>query len=175
MTATAHHSLYPSFFSSSRVSSHGFDLHAQLNSLGLGIDPINKPIQNPLLSSCSLFGSSTNNTYPTMASLLASSLQQQQKFKEEAAGTTANFRVPYEEEEVTRNNNKNGEVKVEQGPKKLDWNTMNGSNFQNQIIDQQVTSQTDPSLYWNHATSFGGGGANWLDPSLNGPSAHSLI
>lgn len=110
-----------------------------------------------------------------MASLLASSLQQQQKFKEEAAGTTANFRVPYEEEEVTRNNNKNGEVKVEQGPKKLDWNTMNGSNFQNQIIDQQVTSQTDPSLYWNHATSFGGGGANWLDPSLNGPSAHSLI
>ncbi|KAH7837194.1 hypothetical protein Vadar_010842 [Vaccinium darrowii] len=139
MTATAHHSLYPSFFSSARVSSHGFDLQAQLNGLGLGIDPINKPIQNPLLSSYSLFGSSTNNnSYPTMASLLTSSLQQQQKFKEEAAGTTANFRVPYQEEDVTRNNNNNGEVKVEQGPKKLDWNTMNGSNFQNQIIDQQI-------------------------------------
>ncbi|XP_058197772.1 dof zinc finger protein DOF1.4 isoform X1 [Rhododendron vialii] len=169
-----HHHPYPSF--SSRVSSHGFDLQAQLNGLGLGFDPINKPTQNPLLSSYSLFGSSTNG-YPTMASLLASSLQPQ-KFKEEANGA-ANFQgvVPYEDDvqaQMTRKDN--GEVKVEQGPKKQDWNMMSVSNFQNQIIEQ-VSSQTDPSVYWNHATSFGGGGggANWLDPSLNGPSAHSLI
>ncbi|GFZ03035.1 Dof-type zinc finger DNA-binding family protein [Actinidia rufa] len=158
---------YPRF--NSRVSNvesvSGFDLHSQLNNLGLGFYP-NKQIQdhvttsNPLLSSYSMFGS-TSSTSPTMASLLASSLHQH-KFGSNGLKniqeTTTSFQdlVPYEDLQLKME---------DQGQKGLNWNV---ASSQNQI--EQV-SPSDPSFYWN-ATSVG---TAWLDPTISGSSAPSLI
>ncbi|XP_057497541.1 dof zinc finger protein DOF1.4-like isoform X1 [Actinidia eriantha] len=127
---------YPRF--NSRVSNveavSGFDLHSQLNNLGLGFYP-NKEIQdvttsNPLLSSYAMFGS-TSNTSPTMASLLASSLHQH-KFGSNGLKniqeTTSSFQdlVPYEDLQMKME---------DQGPKGLNWNV---SSSQNQIEQLDV-------------------------------------
>ncbi|THF95587.1 hypothetical protein TEA_003718 [Camellia sinensis var. sinensis] len=154
----------------SRVSNvdtvSGFDLQQpppQLNDLGLGFssggrnsDYRNGFNSNSLLSSYSMFGSSTSSNSPTMVSLLASSLQNQKIFSNGFQGL-----VPYEDLQMPGTGEADRvfkEVKME------DWNV----HRQNQI-DQISTS--DPSVYWNATSNIGA----WLDPSNLGSSVPSLI
>nr|AZL19400.1 transcription factor Dof4 [Diospyros kaki] len=185
---------YPRF--NARVSSvdavSGFDVQPQLNALGLGFSSglmandvsntnyqngfnPNKRIQdgvtsNSLLSSYSIFGSSTS---PSMASLLASSLQKQKFISSglKDLREASNFQglMPYEDLQMPGNGEAGTggvlkEAKMEEGQNKLGWNFSS----QNQM-DQQICP-SDPSIYWN-STSAGA----WLDPANIGPSVPSLI
>uniref|UniRef100_A0A5B7AS90 Dof zinc finger protein n=3 Tax=Davidia involucrata TaxID=16924 RepID=A0A5B7AS90_DAVIN len=145
---------YPGFNSSS-----GYDLHPQFNALGsLGFSSglmDSDRSNNSLLSSYPIFGisstCSTTSTSPTMASLIASSLNyQQQKFN-----SFQGLVVPYEEEARK-------EVKVEEEGQsnRLDWNN---------VQMEQMISSSDPSLYWSV------GGAAWLDPANLGSSVPSIL
>ncbi|CAK9181835.1 unnamed protein product [Ilex paraguariensis] len=175
---------YPRF--DSRVSNvdriSGYELQPQLNGVGLGFSSElmaseaynddyrngfnpTKQIQdvmtsNSVLSSFPLFGSSSSTSTSTMASLIASSLQQQ-KFN--------NFQglLPYEHLQITGNGE--GEtvmkdVKMEESQNRLDWNNVENPNQIEQI------SSSDPSVLWN-TTNIGA----WLDPANVGSSVRYLI
>ncbi|KAK2968462.1 hypothetical protein RJ640_030073 [Escallonia rubra] len=133
----------------------GYDLQPHVNGLGLGFD--GSTASNPLLSSYPIFGSSTSAS-PTMASLIASSFQQQKLVR----GGNGNFLglVPYEDMQMQGMK----EVKMEGNGNRFDWNVPNS---QNQI--HQMGS-SDPSLLWN-STGVGA----WLDPANLGSSVPSLI
>ncbi|XP_059670784.1 dof zinc finger protein DOF1.4 [Cornus florida] len=184
------------------VSSYHHDLHPQFNNLGLGFptgglvsagdhhhhhhrnNGYNHPTDqiqdvvtsNSFLSSYnSIFGSSTltSTSAPTMASLIASSLQQQKSIR--ASANNFHGLVPYEELQMVGsgkggNINAMKEVKMEEGGQyKLDWNVSNCQ--QNQI--EQINSTSNPSLYnWNPTSAAAGA---WLDPANMGPSVPSLI
>ncbi|KAL6991094.1 hypothetical protein U1Q18_009214 [Sarracenia purpurea var. burkii] len=185
--------------SASSTTIPGFDLQSQLNALGLGFssgimasdvrnddyrngfNPNNKQFQDvgvtssPFLSSHSMFGSSSASSSPSVASMLASSLQRQ-KFISNGSNSkgirdSASFHelVPYEDLQMAGNGGSSvalKEMKMEEGQQtRLDWSFP----FQNQI-GQQV-SPSDPSLYWNATNNIGA----WLDPAIHGSSAPSLI
>lgn len=179
---------YPARFN----SSNGYDLlQPQMNGLGLGfssgllandvnesdyrngINSIssNKQIQdvgvipsNSLLSSYnnSIFGSTSTSTTSTMASLIASTLQQPKMI---FGGGLDGF------EDMQMQPPRSGEnslvvkdVKMEEGQHRLDWSVASNQNHIDQI------NSSDPSLLWN-ATGVGA----WLDPSNVGSSVPSLI
>ncbi|KAI5570686.1 hypothetical protein BDE02_11G045400 [Populus trichocarpa] len=165
------------------------DLQPQLNALALGFSSgimttndangfnPTKQIQdvvtsNSLLSSYSnLFGSSTtstNTTSPTIASLLASSFNQQKftnsgiKESTRAPNYFQSLTVPFEELQMNGNSESGigmKGVKTEHNQNRLDWNVP----CQNQI--EQV-GLSDPSMYWNTTTSVG----SWHDPANMGSS-----
>ncbi|KAL3577014.1 hypothetical protein D5086_022297 [Populus alba] len=165
------------------------DLQPQLNALALGFSSgimstndangfnPTKQIQdvvtsNSLLSSYSnLFGSSTtstNTTSPTIASLLASSFNQQKftnggiKESTRAPNYFQSLTVPFEELQMNGNSESGigmKGVKTEHDQNRLDWNVP----CQNQI--EQV-GLSDPSMYWNTTTSVG----SWHDPANMGSS-----
>ncbi|KAG6638682.1 dof zinc finger protein DOF1.4-like [Carya illinoinensis] len=177
--------------------SGNYDLQPQLSALGLGFssgimsndiagenhDYRNgfnraKKIQdvvtsNSLLSSYSIFGSSASatTTTPTIASLLASSFQQQNFVNDGIKDTRApnHFQssAPFGGLQIVGNNEAHQiamrEVKVENGQHRLNWN----GSCQNQM--EQI-NLSDPSFYWN-ATNIGG----WNDPGNIGSSVTSLI
>ncbi|KAI3456246.1 hypothetical protein Pfo_012909 [Paulownia fortunei] len=181
-----------SSFSSTRVSSDntGFDLQTRMNGLGIGFSsglmatevPNNdykngfRQIQDVISTSTSspfstagdnshFFGSSTFASTSTMASLLASSLQQQKfgtsGFKDIQAGNSVPRLMPYEDTQMPVGHGVMGkEVKLE-GENRLVWNP-------NPI--EQINSSDPSSLLWN-ATNVGA----WFDPSNMGSSVPSLI
>ncbi|KAJ8761113.1 hypothetical protein K2173_000792 [Erythroxylum novogranatense] len=185
---------YPGRFNS-RVSSSvdtlsGYDLQPQLNTLAIGFSSglltsdangLNTANQihdlvssNSLLSSYSIFGSSSSTTSssPKMASLLGPSLHQQKFINEDVKDS----RAPIHFQNLTafddmrmRGNNVSGivmkEEKIEQGQNRLEWNLP----CQNQI--EQISFSSDPSIYWNSATSVGA----WHDQANIGSSVTSLI
>ncbi|KAJ6767071.1 DOF ZINC FINGER PROTEIN DOF1.4-LIKE [Salix purpurea] len=159
------------------------DLQPQLNSLALGFSSgimsadhdangfnHTKQIQdvvtsNSLLSSYSnFFGSattSTNTTSPTIASLLASSFNQQ-KSTTRAPNQYQSLTVPFEDLQMSGNSESGigvKGVKTEHDQNRSSWNVP----CQNQI--EQV-GFSDPSMYWNTTTSVG----SWHDPANMGSS-----
>ncbi|XAR59168.1 hypothetical protein NMG60_11014845 [Bertholletia excelsa] len=140
----------------------GFDLQPQLDVLGLGFssgfDPHKQEQElvtsNSLLSGYSLFGASAS-VYPTVTSLLTSSLQQQKfisnnfRCTKEADNSFQKLLVPSEDLAMDMK-----EVKMDQG-QNLDQ------------IEQIIPS--DPSLCWNNAAGA------WLDPANIGSSFQSLF
>ncbi|KAL3519783.1 hypothetical protein ACH5RR_017932 [Cinchona calisaya] len=166
--------------------SNGFDhLQPQMNGLGIGfsssgilasaidvngissISSNNQPLihqdvgipSNPLFSSYHsnnpIFGSTS--TTSTMASLIASSIQQQ---KMVFGGGFEGF----DDMQMQPSKNDEGsfvvkDVKMEEGHHRLDWN----------VANNQMNS-SDPSLLWNTT-----GVSAWLDPSNVGSSVPSLI
>ncbi|KAJ9136143.1 hypothetical protein P3X46_033251 [Hevea brasiliensis] len=183
---------FPGRFTS-RISSivdtvSGYDLQPQLNALALGFSSgimtseanvfnSAKQIQDVVTSSSlppnySIFGSSSSTTTsPTMATLLASSLHQQKfSIKDIRAPNHFQTLTPFEDLQMSGNFESGiamKEVKIEQDKSRLDWNIP----CQNQI-EQIGFSSSDPSIYWNAATSTVGA---WHDPSNIGSSVTSLI
>eukprot|EP00257_Ricinus_communis_P014438 XP_015572106.1 dof zinc finger protein DOF1.4 isoform X2 [Ricinus communis] len=183
----------------SRVSSNmdtGYDLPPQLNALALGFSSgilgnneanngfnPTKHIQDSVTSTSlltnysSIFGcssSSTATTSPSIATLLASSLHQQNKFSVKDSNRAPNHfqnLTPFEDLQMSCNSTESGiamkEVKTEQGQSRLHWNMP----CQNQI-EQMGFSSSEPSLYWNPNTSSVG---TWHDPANIGSSVTSLI
>ncbi|CAL0331386.1 unnamed protein product [Lupinus luteus] len=173
--------------------SSGYDLHPQMNNLGLDfssevMSSDNNGYRNGFISSnnntlvstySSIFGSSSTSTpsTPAMASLLL-----QQKFmnggvKDGPEGIN-NFQglIPVEGLQMGGNDNCKGgvidsskEVKGE-GQNKMEWN-INGASCQNQMEQHMGLLSHDPSLYWNTATAMGA----WGDQSNINPSVSSLI
>ncbi|KAJ6999854.1 hypothetical protein D5086_008068 [Populus alba] len=157
------------------------DLQPQLNALALGFSSgimstndangfnPTKQIQdvvtsNSLLSSYSnLFGSSTtstNTTSPTMASLLASSFNQQKSTR--APNQYQSLTVPFEDLQMSGNSESGAGmkgVKIEHDQNRSNWNVP----CQNQI--EQV-GFSDPSMYWNTTNIVG----SWHDPANMGSS-----
>ncbi|KAF2297736.1 hypothetical protein GH714_002492 [Hevea brasiliensis] len=132
-----------------------------------------KQIQDVVTSSSlppnySIFGSSSSTTTsPTMATLLASSLHQQKfSIKDIRAPNHFQTLTPFEDLQMSGNFESGiamKEVKIEQDKSRLDWNIP----CQNQI-EQIGFSSSDPSIYWNAATSTVGA---WHDPSnIGSPS-----
>ncbi|KAK6797483.1 hypothetical protein RDI58_005185 [Solanum bulbocastanum] len=121
-----------------------------------------------LLSSYpNMFGSSSSTS--TMASLIASSLQQQKFMSNINGNNFHNLLTPnYEELQMSRGNNNNNINNVHEGGGNgntlLKEEKMDLSNHQ---IHEQIINSSDPSLSWNGA---------WLDPSNMGSnSVPSLI
>ncbi|KAK4439961.1 Dof zinc finger protein DOF1.4 [Sesamum alatum] len=194
-----------SSFSSTRVSSDSFDLHQpQMNGLGIGFSsglmatthevPNDeykngfKQIQDVITTSSNsslfptpgnnsiFFGSSNFPSTSTMASLLASTLQQQKfgttsglKDNVQSSNTSVPSLMPYEDTQMPGGNG-NGvvgkEVKLE-GENRFVWNPNPNPN-PNPI--EQINSSDPSSLLWN--TSNVGA---WFDPSNMGSSVPSLI
>ncbi|KAL6992538.1 hypothetical protein U1Q18_010648 [Sarracenia purpurea var. burkii] len=148
----------------------GFDLQPQFHTLGLGFS--SGLTRNSLLSSDSIFGcsfsSSSSSFSPTMASLLASSFQQQKvlSLKDIQEGNSFQGLIPYEDLSMAGSNEAGMAtkevMKLEGGQKRFDWS----QKYQN----QQISPFDHPSLYWN-ATSAG----SWFDPANLGSSVPSLI
>lgn len=170
------------------VSVSGYDLQPQLNALALGFssgimsneangfNPA-KQIQDVVTSSSllsrSIFGSSSSTmTSPTMATLLASNLHQQKfDIKDFRAPNHFQTLTPFEDLQMSGNFESGismKEVKMEQEQSRLNWNMP----CQNQI-EQIGFSSSDPSIYWNTATSNTIGA--WHDPTNIGSSVTSLI
>ncbi|KAL2244442.1 UNVERIFIED_CONTAM: Dof zinc finger protein DOF1.4 [Sesamum indicum] len=192
-----------SSFSSTRVSSDstGFDLHhqPQMNGLGIGFSsglmateaPNDeykngfKQIQDVISTSSSslfpnpgnnsiFFGSSNFPSTSTMASLLASSLQQQKfgsmglKDNVQAANSNVPGLMPYEDSHGNGIIGK--EVKLE-GENRLVWNPNHPNPNPNaNPIHEQINTSDPSSLLWN-TTNVGA----WFDPSNIGSSVPSLI
>ncbi|PHT55983.1 Dof zinc finger protein DOF1.4 [Capsicum baccatum] len=166
-------------FSNSSVG--GVNIMGENNNYGHGgFNPI-KQIQDVVMTSnCTTSSTSLLSTYPnmfgsssstsTMASLIASSLQQQ-KFMSNINGNNFHNLAPnYEELQMSRgdNNNNNNNSNVHEGGGNgitmLKAEKMDLSNHQ---IHEQIINSSDPSLSWNGA---------WLDPSNMGSnSVPSLI
>ncbi|XP_049382140.1 dof zinc finger protein DOF1.4-like [Solanum stenotomum] len=120
-----------------------------------------------LLSSYpNMFGSSSSTS--TMASLIASSLQQQKFMSNINGNNFHNLLTPnYEELQMSRGNNNNNNTinNVHEGGG--NGNTMLKEEKMDHQIHEQIINSSDPSLSWNGA---------WLDPSNMGSnSVPSLI
>ncbi|XP_043808713.1 dof zinc finger protein DOF1.4 isoform X2 [Manihot esculenta] len=169
------------------VSVSGYDLQPQLNALALGFssgimsneangfNPA-KQIQDVVTSSSllsrSIFGSSSSTmTSPTMATLLASNLHQQKfDIKDFRAPNHFQTLTPFEDLQMSGNFESGISmkgVKIEQDKSRLEWNMP----CQNQM-EQIGFSSSDPSIYWNAATSTVGA---WHDPPNIGSSITPLI
>ncbi|KAF3635205.1 Dof zinc finger protein DOF1.4 [Capsicum annuum] len=164
-------------FSNSSVG--GVNIMGENNNYGHGgFNPI-KQIQDVVMTSnCTTSSTSLLSTYPnmfgsststsTMASLIASSLQQQ-KFMSNINGNNFHNLAPnYEELQMSRGDNNNNNSNVHEGGGNgitmLKAEKMDLSNHQ---IHEQIINSSDPSLSWNGA---------WLDPSNMGSnSVPSLI
>ncbi|OAY26214.1 dof zinc finger protein DOF1.4 [Manihot esculenta] len=182
---------FPGRFNSKVSSSvdtvSGYDLQPQLNALALGFSSgimsneangfnPTKQIQDvvtssSLLSNYSIFSasSSTITTSTTMATLLASNFHQQ-KFSIKDSRAPNHFQT-FEDLQMSGNSESGismKEVKMEQEQSRLNWNMP----CQNQI-EQIGFSSSDPSIYWNTATSNTIGA--WHDPTNIGSSVTSLI
>lgn len=122
-----------------------------------------------LLSSYpNMFGSSPSTS--TMASLIASSLQQQKFMSNIHGNTFHNLLAPnYEELQMSRgdNNNNDNSTLHEGGENGITMLKEEKMDLSNQQIHEQIINSSDPSLSWNGA---------WLDPSNMGSnSVPSLI
>ncbi|KAD3069266.1 hypothetical protein E3N88_37146 [Mikania micrantha] len=105
-------------------------------------------------NSSSMYGSgstSSSTSAPTIASLLASSLDQQQRFTGYDGGSLVK------------------DLKMEETQNMMEWNT---NNFKNDQIELAVVSSDPNSIFWDTEGSSGG----WIDPTNNiGSSVPSLI
>ncbi|KAJ8761512.1 hypothetical protein K2173_001647 [Erythroxylum novogranatense] len=148
-----------------------------LTSNANGLNPTKKiqdlVFSNSLLSNSSIFGSSasTTTTSPTMVSLLGSCLKNQKFTSEGLKDTTASNSfhnlTDFEDMQMSGSNATGivmREVRTEQCQNRFGWNLP----CQNQI-DQ--ISFSDPSIYWNRATTVGA----WHDQANIGSSIASLI
>ncbi|KAM3285083.1 dof zinc finger protein DOF1.4 [Capsicum chacoense] len=165
-------------FSNSSVG--GVNIMGENNNYGHGgFNPI-KQIQDVVMTSnCTTSSTSLLSTYPnmfgsssstsTMASLIASSLQQQ-KFMSNINGNNFHNLAPnYEELQMSRgdNNNNNNSNVHEGGGNGITMLKAEKMDLSNHQIHEQIINSSDPSLSWNGA---------WLDPSNMGSnSVPSLI
>lgn len=119
----------------------GYDLHTQMNT----VHELGFASSSSALSSYPFFGSLTSNS---MASLIGSSLEQQQKYV-----SVNNFsgQAPHDEHDMKTKDTQN----------KMDWVNIVPNGLQNQI--QHIGSSSDSSLLW------------MLDPANIGSSVPSLI
>ncbi|GKV00968.1 hypothetical protein SLEP1_g13576 [Rubroshorea leprosula] len=151
----------------SRFNSTGYDLQPQLNALGLGFS------SNPFLSTYSIFGSSSSSTAtattPTIASLLASTLNQHKFINGGAIKSTSAYQTlgPFQDLQMgeTELTTAMKEVKVEDGQSRMEWN----GGCQNQM--EQI-GLLDPTVYWNTSNTMG---TAWHDQGNIGSSVTSLI
>ncbi|KAK6932591.1 Zinc finger, Dof-type [Dillenia turbinata] len=187
---------FPRFNNSRAENISAYDLQPHLNALGLGFSSglmsdhhhndgfVNRPKQIQdllnLSNHDSIFGSSSvssTTTTPIMASLLASTLHQQQRYMssspslKEARGLDHLEGLQIPVNSVGGDGGEDGgialkEVKME-GGNKLEWINMVANGNQ---IEQIVPS--DPSLYWNSSSNIC---ANWPDLANIGSSVPSLI
>ncbi|XVF87452.1 hypothetical protein PTKIN_Ptkin18bG0121200 [Pterospermum kingtungense] len=155
----------------------GYDLHPQLNALGLGFSSgiVSSDVvtSNPLFSSYSnMFGSSstTTSTTPTIASLLASTFQQHKLMngggvKNTQATSNIQTLAAFQDLQMSENGVTMKDVKVEEPQSRMEWNVPC------QINQLEQFGLSDPAVYWNATTSVGA----WHDQANIGSSVPSLI
>ncbi|KAG4383918.1 hypothetical protein GLYMA_13G177500v4 [Glycine max] len=179
-----------------------FNLHSQLNALGLGFSTgvsengFSTSNNNSFFSAYnSMFGSSSSSTCapstPVMASLLSSTLLQQKLMSggggggvkgssdHDQGGNTFHGLAPLQGLQVEGNNNNSNNIGTKEvrgeGQNRFDWSNNNNNNNGGGGCQNQMehVGLSDPnSLYWNTATGLGA----WSDqPNNIGPSVTSLI